>query len=66
VGLELVTEARGTTTGTLLGHTSNTRQAFLPVVEVEADGFLHETQSGTLAAYKSSKRLEEFPGDAGY
>ena len=64
--LELVTQARGTTIGTLLGHMSNTHQAFLPVVGVEADGFPHETQSGTLAAYRSSKRLEEFPGDAGY
>jgi len=64
--LELVTEVRGTTTGTLLAHTSNTHQAFLPVVGVEADGSPHERQSGTLAAYKSSKRLEVLPGDAGY
>ena len=64
--LELGTEARGTTTDTLLDHTSNTHQAFLPVVVVEAVGVPHGTQSGTLSAYKSSKLLEEFPGDAGY
>jgi len=64
--LELVNEARGTTTGTLLGHTSNTHPAFLPVVGVEAVGVPHGTQSGTLSAYRSSKLLEEFPGDAGY
>jgi len=64
--LELVNEARGTTTGTLLGHTSNTHQAFLPVVGVEADGFPHERQSGTLAAYRSNKRLEVLPEDVGY
>ena len=65
VELELVTEARGTTTGTLLGHTSNTHQAFLPVVGVEAVGVPHGTQSGTLSAYRSSKHLEVLPGDAG-
>ena len=63
--LGLGTEARGTTTGTLLGHTSNTHQAFLPVVGVEAVGVPHGTQSGTLSACKSNKHLEVLPGDAG-
>ena len=64
--LVLGTEARGTMTGTLLGHTSNTHQACVPVVGVEAVGVPRGTQSGTLSAYRSNKHLEVLPGDAGY